>query len=134
MPYTSCFNLYRTRSAIVTHRRLCCLANSSSCGVLDMLPSSGFTISHRTPACTTKGSGTPSKNPEQPFSPPCGVRAFDSPSNLPYKPVHIVATKKTRHGVSTRMSEAVLSGIAMFDGGNRQISARAPLDTPKFCE
>jgi len=51
-------------------------------------------------------------------------------------PVHIVArhgTKKARHDVTTRVSEAGLNGIAVFDGGNRQILAGAPLDTPKFC-
>ena len=38
-------------------------------------------------------------------------------------------TKKARHGVSTRMSKAGFNKIAVSDGGNRQISARAPLDT-----
>lgn len=54
--YTSCCSLYRTRSAMVMQRSPCCLANSRSCGVLDMEPSSGFTTSQRTPAPATKDS------------------------------------------------------------------------------
>ena len=50
--YTSCCNLYLTKSAMVMHRNLCCFANSNSCGVLAMEPSSGLTTSHSTPAAT----------------------------------------------------------------------------------
>ena len=52
LAYTSCCNLYLTKSAMVMHRNLCCFANSNSCGVLDMEPSSGLTTSHSTPAAT----------------------------------------------------------------------------------
>ena len=43
-------------------------------------------------------------------------------------------TKRARHGVLTCVSKAILHEIAMSDGGNIQILARAPLDTPKFCK
>ena len=42
-------------------------------------------------------------------------------------------TKNARHGVVTFMSEARLKEIAVLDGGNRQISAKAALDMPKCC-
>ena len=44
------------------------------------------------------------------------------------------STRKIRHGVLTRVSKAVSNEIAKSDGGNRQISAGAPHDTPKFCK
>ena len=50
-------------------------------------------------------------------------------------PQSIVArhgTKIGRHGVSTRVSEAVFCRTAVSEGGNRQISVQAPLDTPLF--
>ena len=50
---------------------------------------------------------------------------------------HIVArlgTEKHRLAVPTRESEAFLSEIAESKGGNRQISAGAPLDSPKLAE
>ena len=55
LAYTSCCNLYLTKSAMVMHRNLCCFANSNSCGVLAMEPSSGLTTSHSTPAAADHG-------------------------------------------------------------------------------
>ena len=42
-------------------------------------------------------------------------------------------TKKVRHAMPTRVSKTVSKEIAVSDGGNLQILARAPLKTPKFC-
>ena len=45
-----------------------------------------------------------------------------------------LGTEKHRLAVPTRESEAFLSEIAESKGGNRQISAGAPLDSPKLAE
>ena len=42
--------------------------------------------------------------------------------------------KRSRHGRSKRVSDAVFCEIAVRKGGNRQISAGAPLYTPKHCK
>ena len=52
------------------------------------------------------------------------------PSNI----VARLGTRKHRLAVPTRESEAILSEIAESKGGNRQISAGAPLDSPKLAE
>ena len=85
---------------------------------------------------------SPTSVPERDLSAFVGTFSFrdNTFAELSYKQKllqHIVArlgTEKHRLAVPTRESEAFLSEIAESKGGNRQISAGAPLDSPKLAE
>lgn len=77
------------------------------------------------------GAGAVHPLAEHAFARPAWVQNL-SPRSITSTIVARHSTRKVRHGVSTHVSKALSKKIAMSDGGNRQILAGAPHDTPEF--